>query len=94
MGELEIRASTRGKDHSKTYRSLVQSDGYFEFDEISAGSYTFRIYRFAIEQPEDVLLPSAYHVASQNLGIDVQVSVAEGQTRDLGVVEVTILKKR
>lgn len=99
LEQLEIRASTRGKDHTKAYRSFVQSDGYFEFDEISDGDYTFSIPSIEIEPQEGMPRPSAYgqsgyNIASLKLGIDLQVVVAEGQTRDLGVVETRVLMQR
>lgn len=94
LEQLEIRASTRGKDQTKTYRSFVQSDGYFEFNEISAGDYTFSIPSTEIEPQGGMPQPLPLNFAILNLGIDLQESVAEGQTRDLGVVETKILMPR
>lgn len=94
LEQLEIRASTRSKDQTKTYRSLVQSDGYFEFNEISAGDYTFSIPSTEIEPKGGMPQPLPLNFAILNLGIDLEESVAEGQTRDLGVVETEILKQR
>ena len=94
LEQLEIRASTRSKDQTKTYRSLVQSDGYFEFNEISAGDYTFSIPSTEIEPKGGMPQPLPLNFAILNLGIDLEESVTEGQTRDLGVVETKILRQR
>jgi hypothetical protein len=94
LEQLEIRASTRGKDQTKTYRSFVQSDGYFEFNEISAGDYTFSIPSTEIEPQGGMPQPLPLNFAILNLGIDLEESIAEGQTRDLGVVETKIQMPR
>ncbi|XZE43278.1 M56 family metallopeptidase [Pirellulaceae bacterium SH467] len=93
LEQLEIRATTQGKDHAKTYSSFVQSDGYFEFDEISAGDYTFTIPAIEVEPPEGMPRPSPYDISTLHFGIDIQESIAEGQSRDIGVVETKILKQ-
>lgn len=94
LEQLEIRASTRGKDQTKTYRSFVQNDGYFEFNEISAGDYTFSIPGTEIEPQGGMRQPLPQNFAILSLGIDLEESIAEGQTRDLGVVETKILMQR
>lgn len=96
LEQLEIRASTRGKDQTKTYRSFVQSDGFFEFQEISAGDYTFRIPSTEIETAGGMHMqqPIPMNLGLLNLGIDIAESVAEGQSRELGVIEAKNLKQR
>lgn len=92
--QLEIRAAMRGRDQTKTFRSFVQSNGYFEFNELPAGDYTFSVPSTEIEPPGGLPQPLPMNFGIQRLGIDIEATVTEGQTRDLGVVEAKILKSR
>jgi len=94
LEQLEIRASTRDQDQTKSYRSFVQSDGYFEFNEIPAGDYSLSIPSVAIEPALGAprALPQDFAIAK--LGIDLVTSVAQGENHDLGIVEGKTLPLR
>ena len=96
LEQLEIRATMQDKGQTKTYRSSVQSDGYFEFAEIPAGDYALSI-PSAEKEPApgeppvkigDLEFINFDAVIDFDLKQTVHVEI--GQNLDVGKVEVRI----